>query len=64
MQLEYNEVEYIINHAAGPYLQEILKDLAGEIEWFVVSFDESLNEITQASEMDLCIRFWKRKMSG
>ena len=64
MQLEYKKLEYMINHAVGPYVQEILKDLAGDAEWFVVSSDESLNEITQASEMDLCIRFWKRKMSG
>ena len=33
-----------------------------EMTWenlkFIVSFDESMNDITQTSEMDICLRFW------
>ena len=44
-----------------PYAQEILKDVFRDAKWFVVFFDECLNEITQASGMDLCIRFWNNE---
>ena len=30
-------------------------------DWFVVSFDESLNDVTQTDEMDICIRFWNKE---
>ena len=52
MQLEPNKLKYIINHLVGPSVQEFLKDLVRNAEWFVVSFNESLNKITRASEMD------------
>ena len=29
--------------------------------WFVISFDESLNEVTQTSEMDICLQFWNKE---
>ena len=61
MQLEPSKLKCIINHGIGPYVQEILKDVVRGAVWFVISFDEYLDEIAQASEMDLCIRFWNNE---
>ena len=40
---------------------QILKNRVIDFVWFVVSFDESLNEAKQTSEMDICLRFWNKE---
>ena len=44
------------NH--GKALKDILRDDVRKSDWYFVSFDESMNDITQTSEMDICLRFW------
>ena len=61
MQLEPRKLKYVVNHAIAPYVKEILKNQVTDTVWFVVSFDESLNEVTQTSEMDICLRFWNKE---
>ena len=46
---------YVINHGLAPYFQI---DALGNYEIHVYSFDESLNDSTQTSEMDLYVRYW------
>ena len=38
-----------------------MKNQVIDFAWFVVSFDESLNEAKQTSEMDICLRFWNKE---
>ena len=41
-----------------PYFKGCLSDDISEYEYFVVSFDESLNATVQDCEMDLLVRYW------
>ena len=36
-----------------------LIDAIGQSDVYMYSFDESLIEVTQSSEMNLCVKFWK-----
>ena len=49
---------YVINHRVGPCSQTLLIDALVLSEIHVYSFDESLNDSTQTSEMDLYVRYW------
>ena len=46
MQVEPSKLKYVVNHEIAPYVKEILKNQVIDTVWFVVSFDESLNEAT------------------
>ena len=52
MRLEQNKLKYMVNH--GIALKDILRDDVRKSDWYVVSFDESMNDITQTSEMNIC----------
>ena len=47
-----------ITHRLAPYFKSRLVDLIGRSDVYTYSFDESLNEIKESSEMDLYFRFW------
>ena len=47
-----------ITHGLAPYSKSILVDAIGRSDVCKCSFDESLNKVTQSSEMDLYVRFW------
>ena len=49
---------YEITHGLAPYFKLILADAIGRSDLYTHSFDESLNEVTQSSEMDLFVRYW------
>ena len=49
---------YEINHGLAPYFKTILNDTLKLSDIHVYSFDESLNDVTQTSEMDLYLRYW------
>ena len=51
------KVMYVINHGVGPCSQTLLIDALGQSEIHVYSFDESLNDSTQTSEMNLYVRY-------
>ena len=42
-----SKVSYIINHGLAPHFKQISKDGVGKSDCYVVSFDESLNDVTQ-----------------
>ena len=48
---------YLINHGLVCYFKSLLKTSIGRCDIFSFLFDESLNEATQTSEMDLYVRF-------
>ena len=59
MQLEPSKLKYVVNDGIAPYVKEILKSQVIDTVCFVLSFDESLNEVTQTSETDNCLQFRK-----
>ena len=48
----------VVNHGLSPYFRELLPDNVNISDCFVISFDESLNSVTQSCEMDITIRYW------
>ena len=58
MRLEANKLKYMVNHEIAPYVKDILRDDLIKSDWCVVSFDESMNDITQTFELDICLCFW------
>ena len=49
---------YVINHWLAPFFKSQLTDDLEKSDIHVFSFDESLNDVTQTSEMDLYVRYW------
>ena len=48
---------YVINHDLAPYFQTLFIDALAKSEIHVYSFEESLDDSTQASEMNLYVRY-------
>ena len=61
IKLEPNKLKYVVNYEVAPYVKNILEDDVKNSDWHVVSFDESMNDVTHTSEMDICLRFWNEK---
>ena len=51
---------YVINHGLAPFFKNQLEIVLRKSELYVHSFDESLNLVTQMSEIDLYIRYWDK----
>ena len=49
---------YVVNHDLVPYFISVLKTNLHKADFLVYSFDESLNDVTQTTEMDLHVRYW------
>ena len=45
-------------YGIAPYCNEMLKKEVGASDFYTVMFDESLNSVTQSSQMDILVRFW------
>ena len=54
----HTESMYVINHGLAPFFESQLTDDLEKSDIHVFSFDESLNDVTQTSEMDLYVRCW------
>ena len=50
------KLDYICNFGLAPFLKTILK--LKKSEHFVISYDESMNEVTQKCQMDVLIRYF------
>ena len=67
MWLEANKLKYMVNHGIAPYVNYILRDEMRKSDWYAVLFDESMNDITQTSEMGFnlsAIFEWWDEQSG
>ena len=49
---------YSLNHGLGPYFKNLTVSDIQKAGVFSVSFDESLNSVTQSSEMDIYVRYF------
>ena len=57
-QLGPNKVKYLTNFGIKPYIKDLLVESIKKSNCYIVSFDESLNKVTQNCEMDLLLRFF------
>ena len=49
---------YFVNHGIGPYFKQLLDAKLAKASLYTLSFDESLNEITQESVMVVMVQYW------
>ena len=49
---------HVVNHSLAPYFKSVLKTNLHKADFLVYSFDESLNDVTQTTAMDLHVRYW------
>ena len=56
-----DKLRYETNFGIAPYFKSCLMSQVKDSEAFVISFDESLNDVTQNCEMDIIIRFFNNK---
>jgi len=58
IQLQNDKIAYSILYGIAPYFRNLLENTLRSCDYIVVMFDESLNKISQKSQMDLKMRFW------
>jgi len=56
-----DKLRYSCNYGLAPYFRRILTEQIQKSEIYVISFDESLNDVNQKCQMDLMIRYWEEK---
>jgi len=59
-QVGADKVRYMTNYGIAPYFKSLLVDSLKMSDCYVVSFDESLNDMTQSCEMDLLLRYFDK----
>ena len=47
-----------ITHGLSPYFHNQVEQLVSSARYIVVCFDESLKEVIQKEQMDICVRLW------
>ena len=57
-QLSKTKCGYLINYGLAPYFKDVLLKSINSSEFFVLSYDESLNKVLQEDQMDVHFRFW------
>ena len=53
-----DKLRYLITYGIAPYFYDLLKDIVNNSECYTVLFYESLNRISQTSQMDILRRYW------
>ena len=53
-----DKLYYYVTFELAPYFKSLLTDTIKKSDCHILSFDESLNDFTQTSEMDLLVRFF------
>lgn len=64
LQLGKDKVGYTICHGIAPYFRKKLLSSLASVPFLVVSFDESLNKVTQKQQMDVLVRYWDDTTDG
>ena len=53
-----DKTRYIVNYGIAPYFYEILNANVNLADFYAISFDESMNSITQTNHMYCFMRYW------
>ena len=57
-QMSRSKSVYVVNHGFVPYFKSVLKTNLHKTDFLWYSFDKSLTDVTQTTEMDLHVRYW------
>lgn len=58
IQLQRAKLTYVLIYGLGKYFSESLISEVLDSDYYSISFDESLNKISQKEQMDIIVRFW------
>nr|XP_042905445.1 uncharacterized protein LOC122270779 [Parasteatoda tepidariorum] len=58
IKLKKSKIAYSILYGIAPYFKTELITNISKCEFFTVGFDESLNKVSQKTQMDINVRFW------
>ena len=61
--MQKDSIIYLINYGIAPYLRKNLVDDINKSLFHSLSFDESLNDSMQQSQMDIVVRYWDESAS-
>ena len=61
VQLGPDKLNYVINWVIVPHFKDLLKTKLQNSKFLVISFDESLNKLTQNCPTDIGIHFWSQE---
>lgn len=61
LKLQRNKLTYLIVYGLSKFFKNKLLDDIQKSHSYTVSFDESLNKISQKTQMDVIIRYWSQK---
>ena len=53
-----DKLRYLITCGIAAYFYDLLKDNVNNFDSYTVLFDESLNIVSQTSQMDILLRYW------
>ena len=56
--MKKDKLSYVINFGLANFIKDELISLVQKSPWFVISYDESLNQKVQLTQMDLVVRYW------
>lgn len=60
-QMKKDKLAYIATYGIGPFFQNRLAQEVSLCPFYSISFDESLNKVSQKGQMDLVVRYWDCK---
>ena len=60
-QLGKTKCAYILHHGVAPFFEKLLLDEIKLSNFYSVSFDESMNKVTQNEQMDIVITYWNNE---
>jgi hypothetical protein len=63
LHLHKDKVGYMFTFGIGPYFQTELSKYLQTLDFYTLSFDESLNKVTQKSQMDFIVRYWDNALN-
>ena len=58
LQVGLDKVKYICDFGLTPFFKTVLAEKLKKSEHYVISYDESMNEVTQNCKMDVLIRYF------
>lgn len=53
---------YLVVFGLAPYFQDVLEKYLKGCSYYTLCFDESLNKISQRSQMDIAVRYWDNEV--
>ena len=54
-KMQKDKAAYVVTYGLGPFFQDQLSDIVRKCKFFSISFDESLNKVSQKGQMDIVI---------